>query len=79
MNKSIVSSNVSIGNQARVSDSIIMEDVIIGEHAEIKNAIIDKEVIIPSGARVGYELDADRKRFAVTTSGIVIVGKKTSL
>jgi glucose-1-phosphate adenylyltransferase len=76
---SVVSSNVRIGDQAEILDSIIMESVNVGEKAKIKNAIIDKEVAIPPNAEIGYNLEADHKRFAVTTSGIVIVAKKTSL
>src|SRR3989338_3099495 len=76
---SVLSSNVRVGPDAQILDSIIMESVTIGEGAKIKNAIIDKEVVIPPHAEIGYDLELDRKRFAVTTSGIVIVAKKTSL
>jgi glucose-1-phosphate adenylyltransferase len=56
-----------------------MEGVVVGAGSQIKNAIIDKQVIIPPGEKIGYDLDLDRKRFAVTTSGIVIVAKKTAI
>ena len=77
--RSVLSSNVSIENNASITDSILMEGVIVGAHAQIKNAIIDKQVIIPAHAQIGYDLELERKRFAVTTSGIVIVAKKTSV
>ncbi len=77
--RSILSSNVRIENQASVQDSVIMESVVVGEFAQIKNAIIDKEVVVPPKTKIGYDLELDRKRFAVTTSGIVIVAKKASL
>jgi len=76
---SILSSNVRIEKRAAVYNSVIMEGVIIGENAQIKNAILDKEVIVPPNTRIGYDLDLDRKRFDVTTSGIVIVAKKTPI
>ena len=41
------------------------------------NAIIDKEVNIPDGSKIGYDLAQDKKKFDVTTSGIVIVAKKS--
>ncbi len=77
--RSVLSSAVKIEPQAVISDSILMEGVVVGEGAQIKNAIVDKQVVIPPHARIGYDLDSDRKKFAVTTSGIVIVAKKASL
>jgi len=77
--RSVLSSNVRIAKGAEVIESVLMEGVAVGENARIKNAIIDKEVVIPANAKIGYDLNSDRKRFAVTTSGIVIVPKKTKI
>lgn len=77
--RSILAPNVKIYERADVKDSIIMESVVVGEQAKIRNAIIDKEVNIPPRSKIGYDLELDKKRFAVTTSGIVIVAKKTSV
>ncbi len=77
--RSVLSCNVKIYNEAEVLDSVIMEGVVVEEGAKIKNAIIDKQVTVPSGARIGYDLELDRKRFAVTTSGVVIVSKRTAI
>lgn len=76
---SILSSNVRIHDQTEVKNSIIMEGVTIGKNAKIRNAIIDKEVVIPEGTAIGYDLDVDKSRFTLTTSGIVIVAKKSSV
>ena len=56
-----------------------MNNVSIGAGAKIQNTIIDKEVVIPEGAEIGYDLAKDRKYFDVTSSGIVIVGKKETV
>ncbi len=45
----------------------------------MRRAILDKGVNIPEGAMVGYDLEADRKRFTVTESGIVVIAKGTTL
>lgn len=76
--KSVLSPNICVENGAKINDSILMSGVIVGKDAKIKNAIIDKEVVIPSKAEIGYNLELDRQRFAVTASGIVIVAKKSS-
>jgi glucose-1-phosphate adenylyltransferase len=47
----------------------------VGRHAKIRRAIIDKDVNIPAGLDVGYDLEADAKRFTVTESGLVVIPK----
>ena len=73
---SVVSSNVKIGNRAHVKNSVLMEGVVVGAGARVRNAIIDKEVMIPPKMTIGYDKAQDRKRFILTTSGIVIVRKR---
>ncbi len=77
--RSVLSSAVRVEPQAVVTDSILMEGVTVGEGAQIQNAIIDKQVVIPPNAKVGFDLELDRKRFAVTTSGIVMVAKRATI
>lgn len=76
---SILSSNVFIGDGASVKNSVLMDGVTIAKGAKVQNAIIDKEVIIPPGTIIGFDADLDRKRFVLTTSGVVIIPKKSSL
>ncbi len=77
--RSVLSPNVKIYDGASVKNSILMEGVSVGEGARIQNAIIDKEVNIPPHSEIGFDLKLDTKRFVLTTSGIVIVAKKTSV
>jgi glucose-1-phosphate adenylyltransferase len=73
----VLSPDVRVNSYAEVEDAVLMEHVQVGRHAAIRRAIIDKDVVIPRGARIGYDLDEDRRRFHVTESGIVVVGKGT--
>ena len=77
--RSVISSNVNIKSGAEITNSVIMQGVVIGEGAQIKNAIVDKDNIIPAGTKIGFDLEKERKIFAVTASGIVIVAKRTPL
>jgi len=77
--RSVLSPNVKIHDKASVKNSVIMEGVVIGEGAKVQNAIIDKEVYVSPESEIGYDLQADKKRFVLTTSGIVIVAKKASV
>lgn len=76
---SVVSNNVVIKDGVSIKNSVIMDSVTIGKGAHIQGAIIDKDVDIPAGMKIGFDPELDRKRFVLTTSGIVIVAKKTSL
>ena len=59
----------------RVRDAILMDGVEIGRHCRIRHAIIDKNVHLPEGTVIGYDREADRRRFVVSPTGIVIIPK----
>jgi glucose-1-phosphate adenylyltransferase len=79
INRSILSPKVRIHSFSDVEGSILMDGVEIGRHARIRRAIIDKGVKIPPRMTIGYDLEADRQRFTVTESGIVVIPKGTVL
>ena len=79
INRSILSPKVRIHSFSDVEGSILMDGVEIGRHARIRRAIIDKGVKIPPRVTIGYDLEADRQRFTVTESGIVVIPKGTVL
>ena len=76
---SVLSANVRVNSYSQVLDSILMENVDIGRHCRIRRAIIDKDVVIPPNTEIGHDAAADRERFHVTPSGIVVIGKGTDL
>jgi glucose-1-phosphate adenylyltransferase len=76
---SVLSPNVLVKDYADVHDAVLMENVVIGEHARIRRAIIDKDVTIPPKTEIGYDLEADKRHFIVTDSGIVTISKGTKV
>ncbi len=76
---SVLSQNVRIEEGVEIKNSVIMEGVVVGQGAKIQNAIIDKEVIVPPHSKIGYDKKLDEKRFALTSSGIVIAAKKAAV
>src|SRR3712207_2147677 len=73
--RSIVSPRGRVNSWAHVEGSVLMDGVDVGRNAIIRNAIIDKNVVIPAGMEIGIDLERDRKRFTVSDSGVVVIGK----
>jgi glucose-1-phosphate adenylyltransferase len=72
---SVISRGVRVDVDAVVDGAVVMDGAKIGRGAVVRRAIIDKDVVVPDGARIGVDLAADRKRYHVTESGIVVLGK----
>jgi glucose-1-phosphate adenylyltransferase len=77
VNSSIFSPGVRINSYSQVEQSILMDGVNVGRYTKIRRAIIDKDVDVPSNIEIGFDIEADKKRFFVTEKGVVIVPKKT--
>jgi glucose-1-phosphate adenylyltransferase len=77
--RSILGPNVRVNSYSYITDSIIMDNCNIGRHARIRRAIIDKNVTVPEGYEIGFDLEGDKKKFTVTESGIVVIGKNEVL
>jgi glucose-1-phosphate adenylyltransferase len=73
--RSILGPKVRVNSYATVEDSIVFEQVNIARHCKIRRAIIDKNVELPPGTVIGYDEAADKKRFHVTESGLVVIPK----
>ena len=73
--RSILSPRVHVHSRALVEDSVLLHDVDVARGAVVKRAILDKNVRVDEGAQVGVDPEADRKRFAVSEGGVVVVGK----
>ena len=72
---SVVGYMVRVHSFAHVEHSVIMNNVEIGREAKIRKTIIDNHVRIAPGAKVGFDLNADRKKFEVTENGVVVIPK----
>jgi glucose-1-phosphate adenylyltransferase len=70
---SVIGRYVRVHSGAEVDDSIIFDNCDIGRRARIRRAILDKNVRIKEGTLIGYDLEADRRNYHVTESGIVVV------
>jgi glucose-1-phosphate adenylyltransferase len=73
--RSVLSPGVRVHSFAQVEDSVLFQDVDVGERAVVRRAIVDKNVRIAPGATIGVDPEADRRRFHISDSGIVVIGK----
>jgi glucose-1-phosphate adenylyltransferase len=77
--RSVVGYDVRINSYSEVENSILFNHVNVGRHARIRNAIIDRHVTIPERAEIGYDLEADRQRYHVAETGVVVVVREESM
>jgi glucose-1-phosphate adenylyltransferase len=73
--RSILSPEVLVDSGALVEDSVILDQTVIGAGAVVRRAILDKSVQVEPGAQIGVDLEADRAKYTVSDSGVVVVGK----
>jgi glucose-1-phosphate adenylyltransferase len=70
----ICSPQVRVNSFAHVEESILLDGVDVGRYARVRRAIIDKGVKIPAHTEIGFDPEADAKRFTIS-DGIVVVPK----
>jgi glucose-1-phosphate adenylyltransferase len=75
INRCVLHPRVRIHSYSEVDESILMDGVEVGRHCRIRRTIIDKGVKLPPNTTIGHDLAADRLKYTVTESGIVVVPK----
>ncbi|MBE7704633.1 MAG: glucose-1-phosphate adenylyltransferase [Cyanobacteria bacterium SIG29] len=80
ISRCVLSPQVRINSFSNVTDSILMENVNVGRYCEIRKAIIDKNVDIPPYTKIGVDLEEDKRRgFLVSSGGVTVVPKGAKL
>jgi len=74
--RSMLFSGVYVHSYATVQDSMLLPNVSVGRNCILKKCIVDKNSVIPEGTQIGVDVEADRKRFRVTESGVTLVTKE---
>ncbi len=80
ISRCVLSPKVRINSFSNVTDSILMENVNVGRYSEIRKAIIDKNVDIPPYTKIGFNVEEDKARgFIVSSGGVTVVPKGAKL
>jgi glucose-1-phosphate adenylyltransferase len=77
--RSILGPEVRVNSYAKVTDCVLMDGVDVGRHARLHRTIVDKGVRIPAHFVVGEDVEEDKKRFAVTPGGVVVIPRDARL
>ncbi len=77
--RSVVGYDVRVNSYSELENCILFNHVNIGRHCRIRNAIIDRHVTIPEQTEIGYDAEADRQRYHVSDSGVVVVVREESM
>ncbi len=70
---SLLFPRVRIHSYCDIEDSVLFPSVEVGRNCKIRKALIDRRCKIPEGTVIGYDEEADRKRFFVSPKGVVLV------
>ena len=76
LRKSLLFTGVRLHSYASVEGAVILPDVEIGRSARLRNVIIERGTIIPEGLQVGWDPEADARRFRVTNKGICLINQR---
>ncbi len=71
--ESLLFSRVHVEERSVVERSVVLPNVHIGPDCRIRRAVIDEDSDVPEGTVIGYDPEADARRFYVTKRGVVLV------
>jgi glucose-1-phosphate adenylyltransferase len=77
--RSVLGFDVRINSYTELDNCILFNHVNVGRHCRVRNAIIDRHVTIPEHTEIGYDLEADRRRYHVSEEGVVVVVREESM
>ncbi|MGH7279760.1 MAG: glucose-1-phosphate adenylyltransferase [Candidatus Rokuibacteriota bacterium] len=69
----ILGRSVWVNEGAVIEDAIVMDHTTVGKGARIRRAIVDRFNIVPADSEIGFDAVADRRRYHVDASGLVVV------
>ena len=70
---SIIRRETVIEEDVELDECIIMDYVRIGRGARLKRVIVDRHNIIEPGDVIGFDAEADAKRFTLTEGGVTVI------
>jgi glucose-1-phosphate adenylyltransferase len=70
---SIIRREAVVEEDVEIEDSIIMDYVRVCRGSRLRRVIVDRHNVIEAGERIGFDSEADRKRFHVSPAGVTVL------
>jgi glucose-1-phosphate adenylyltransferase len=72
---SLLFSKVRVNSYAAIEQSVILPEVNVGRYVKLKKVVIDRGCDIPPNLTVGFDPEADAKRFYRSEGGVTLITK----
>lgn len=70
---SVLFDHVKVEEGSVIDHSVVLPQVTVGKNCVLKHCIIDRCVQIPDGMQIGVDIEEDKKRFRVSSTGKVVL------
>ncbi len=74
--RSVLFSNVRVGENSVIEDAVILPNVVVGRGVTLRRVVVDKHCILPDGFKAGVTPAEDRSHFHVTERGVTLITPK---
>ncbi|MCI4431079.1 MAG: glucose-1-phosphate adenylyltransferase [Burkholderiales bacterium] len=74
--RSVLFSNVRVGENSVLEDAVILPNVVVGRGVILRRVVVDKHCMLPDGFKAGVHPAEDRARFHVTERGVTLITPK---
>jgi glucose-1-phosphate adenylyltransferase len=73
ISRSVIGRDITIEQGVSLDECIILDGAVVGAKSRLRRVIVDRFNHIPEGTSIGFDVAADRKRFHVGRSGLVVL------
>ncbi|UJF25025.1 glucose-1-phosphate adenylyltransferase [Suttonella sp. R2A3] len=70
---SVLFNDITVGEHSYIEESVILPNIRIGKNCVLKRCIIDRDCVIPDGMEIGVDIETDRARFRVSSTGKIVL------
>jgi glucose-1-phosphate adenylyltransferase len=74
--RSVLFSNVRVGENSLIEDAVILPDTLVGRNVTLRRVVVDKNCILPDGFKAGVYPAEDRSHYHVTERGVTLITPK---
>ena len=74
--RSVLFSRVRLNSYSTVEEAVLLPDVQVGRHCRLRKVVLDTGCQIPDGLSIGFDAEADARRFFRTPGGVVLVTRE---